>query len=211
MSASNEVMESYGLPSMFPLIGGHEGAGVVAEVGEGVTSFEPGDHVVIVLRRGLWPLPLVQFRHGVHLRYGRAGHDSRYADGWHLPPSHHRRSAASVTCRRSVHSPNTLWCRRIRSSRSHRICRCFRWRCCPAGSRRATARRRTAPTSRAATPLSSSVSAASAPALSREHASTVRHRSSPSTRWSSSRSPRWDSVPRTASRRPRKPPTLCAI
>ena len=46
MSASNEVMQSYGLPSMFPLIGGHEGSGVVLEVGDGVTEFAPGDHVV---------------------------------------------------------------------------------------------------------------------------------------------------------------------
>jgi NDMA-dependent alcohol dehydrogenase len=46
MSASNEVMEAYGLPSMFPMIGGHEGSGVVVEVGEGVTQFAPGDHVV---------------------------------------------------------------------------------------------------------------------------------------------------------------------
>ena len=46
MSASNEVMKAYGLPSMFPMIGGHEGAGVVLEVGEGVTQFAPGDHVV---------------------------------------------------------------------------------------------------------------------------------------------------------------------
>jgi len=46
MSASNEVMQAYGLPSMFPLIGGHEGAGVVLEIGQGVTDFAPGDHVV---------------------------------------------------------------------------------------------------------------------------------------------------------------------
>jgi NDMA-dependent alcohol dehydrogenase len=46
MSASNEVMEAYGLPSMFPMIGGHEGSGVVLEVGDGVTEFAPGDHVV---------------------------------------------------------------------------------------------------------------------------------------------------------------------
>jgi Zn-dependent alcohol dehydrogenase len=46
MSASNEVMQAFGLPSMFPLIGGHEGSGVVVEVGEGVTEFAPGDHVV---------------------------------------------------------------------------------------------------------------------------------------------------------------------
>ena len=31
---------------MFPMIGGHEGSGVVLEVGDGVTEFAPGDHVV---------------------------------------------------------------------------------------------------------------------------------------------------------------------
>ena len=31
---------------MFPAILGHEGAGVVREVGLGVTSLEPGDHVI---------------------------------------------------------------------------------------------------------------------------------------------------------------------
>ena len=41
-----KVMEAFGLPSMFPMIGGHEGSGVVVEVGEGVTEFAPGDHVV---------------------------------------------------------------------------------------------------------------------------------------------------------------------
>jgi NDMA-dependent alcohol dehydrogenase len=46
MSASNEVMQSFGLPSMFPMIGGHEGSAVVVDVGEGVTQFAPGDHVV---------------------------------------------------------------------------------------------------------------------------------------------------------------------
>jgi NDMA-dependent alcohol dehydrogenase len=46
MSASNEVMRSFGLPSMFPMIGGHEGSAVVVEVGDGVTEFAPGDHVV---------------------------------------------------------------------------------------------------------------------------------------------------------------------
>ncbi len=37
---------SPGMPAMSPTIGGHEGSGVVVEVGEGVTRFEPGDHVV---------------------------------------------------------------------------------------------------------------------------------------------------------------------
>jgi len=31
---------------LFPAILGHEGAGVVVEVGEGVTSVAPGDHVI---------------------------------------------------------------------------------------------------------------------------------------------------------------------
>ena len=34
------------LPVITPLIGGHEGAGIVMEVGPGVTSVAPGDHVV---------------------------------------------------------------------------------------------------------------------------------------------------------------------
>ena len=32
---------------MFPTIGGHEGSGIVREVGDGVTDFAPGDHVVM--------------------------------------------------------------------------------------------------------------------------------------------------------------------
>jgi S-(hydroxymethyl)glutathione dehydrogenase/alcohol dehydrogenase len=31
----------------FPIVGGHEGAGEVMEVGEGVTTLKPGDHVVL--------------------------------------------------------------------------------------------------------------------------------------------------------------------
>jgi NDMA-dependent alcohol dehydrogenase len=47
MSAPNDVMRSLGLPTMFPMIGGHEGAGTVRQVGEGVTEFAVGDHVVM--------------------------------------------------------------------------------------------------------------------------------------------------------------------
>jgi len=41
-----EAVRSLGLPAMSPTIGGHEGSGVVLEVGEGVTRLAPGDHVV---------------------------------------------------------------------------------------------------------------------------------------------------------------------
>ncbi|HUO39244.1 MAG TPA: Zn-dependent alcohol dehydrogenase [Mycobacterium sp.] len=47
MSAPNDVLAALGLPPLFPLIGGHEGSGIVVEVGEGVSDFVPGDHVVM--------------------------------------------------------------------------------------------------------------------------------------------------------------------
>ena len=40
-----EMLEAAGMPPFFPIIGGHEGSGVVVEVGPGVTSVAPGDHV----------------------------------------------------------------------------------------------------------------------------------------------------------------------
>jgi NDMA-dependent alcohol dehydrogenase len=47
MAAPNEMLRKLGLPTMFPTIGGHEGSGIVREVGDGVTDFAPGDHVVM--------------------------------------------------------------------------------------------------------------------------------------------------------------------
>ncbi|MGV0852969.1 NDMA-dependent alcohol dehydrogenase [Mycolicibacterium phlei] len=44
-----EMMRAAGVdvPEWFPMLGGHEGSGVVEEVGPGVTSLKPGDHVAI--------------------------------------------------------------------------------------------------------------------------------------------------------------------
>jgi NDMA-dependent alcohol dehydrogenase len=45
MGSSEADRQAAGLPPLFPVIGGHEGGGVVLEVGPGVQTLEPGDHV----------------------------------------------------------------------------------------------------------------------------------------------------------------------
>jgi S-(hydroxymethyl)glutathione dehydrogenase/alcohol dehydrogenase len=45
MVPPEEAWAMMGIESMWPAIGGHEGAGVIAEVGPGVTSVTVGDHV----------------------------------------------------------------------------------------------------------------------------------------------------------------------
>ena len=44
-----EMMRAAGVPvpEWFPMLGGHEGSGVVEEVGPGVTALKPGDHVAV--------------------------------------------------------------------------------------------------------------------------------------------------------------------
>jgi S-(hydroxymethyl)glutathione dehydrogenase/alcohol dehydrogenase len=42
---SKETLNRHGVDDFFPVVGGHEGAGIIAEVGPGVTSVRPGDHV----------------------------------------------------------------------------------------------------------------------------------------------------------------------
>jgi len=46
MCHSDEHLVTGDLAAWLPIIGGHEGAGVVEEVGPGVTALAPGDHVV---------------------------------------------------------------------------------------------------------------------------------------------------------------------
>jgi S-(hydroxymethyl)glutathione dehydrogenase/alcohol dehydrogenase len=41
----DEALQAMGIDSFWPCVGGHEGAGIVVDVGPGVTSVQPGDHV----------------------------------------------------------------------------------------------------------------------------------------------------------------------
>ncbi len=43
---SDEHLRHGDIVPRFPLVGGHEGAGIIEEVGEGVTRLKPGDHVI---------------------------------------------------------------------------------------------------------------------------------------------------------------------
>src|SRR6478735_5075794 len=45
MVPPREAWEFMGIEDFYPIIGGHEGAGIVLEVGDGVTTLKPGDHV----------------------------------------------------------------------------------------------------------------------------------------------------------------------
>ena len=47
ISAPPEVLELMGVKSMFPVVGGHEGSGIVTEVGPNVTQVTEGDHVAV--------------------------------------------------------------------------------------------------------------------------------------------------------------------
>ncbi len=43
---SDEHLRTGDLPARYPIVGGHEGAGIIEQVGPGVTRVKPGDHVV---------------------------------------------------------------------------------------------------------------------------------------------------------------------
>src|SRR6201986_630731 len=43
---SDDHLRTGDIPVRYPIVGGHEGAGIVEEVGTGVTRLKPGDHVI---------------------------------------------------------------------------------------------------------------------------------------------------------------------
>jgi alcohol dehydrogenase (nicotinoprotein) len=43
---SDQHVQTGDIEPRFPIVGGHEGSGVIEQVGPGVTRVQPGDHVV---------------------------------------------------------------------------------------------------------------------------------------------------------------------
>jgi Zn-dependent alcohol dehydrogenase len=69
---SDEHLQTGDIPVRYPIVGGHEGAGIVEEVGTGVTRLKPGDHVVCSFSRSAGHCRFCSPRHDQHVRPGRA-------------------------------------------------------------------------------------------------------------------------------------------
>ena len=97
------------VPEAFPFLGGHEGAGVVAEVGPGVRSVAAGRPRRDVLHPGLRSVPVLRFGHDVSVRSRRG--PVRQGDG-------DRRHRATPRRRRGVDGDGSArHVRRIRRGR----------------------------------------------------------------------------------------------
>ena len=200
---SDEHLVTGDLPFELPIIGGHEGAGVVEEVGDNVSWLAPGDHVVFGFIPSCGRCPSCSTGHQNLCDLG-AAHGRRHADRRrHRPPPRpgqgprpdvparhvrppHRRQRGQLHQDRQGHPARPGVPARLR--RRHRL---------GLGRLRRRGRRR-------ATSSPSSASAASAPTPSRAPSSPAPSRSGPSTRWRTSGRRRWSSAPRTPRRRWRR-------
>ena len=97
-------------PIALPALGGHEGAGVVTKVGNGVTHVQEGDHVILAFipSCGHCQPCLKGFRslcdRGAALLGGKAiadGTSRVHAGGREVSPSPRRSGATTLTCRES--------------------------------------------------------------------------------------------------------------
>ena len=104
----------------FPLVGGHEGAGIVEAVGAGVTRVAPGDHVVTSY------IPACG-----KCRYCSTGHQNLCDRGLYAGVGclqdetfrFHGTARTTAGSARSARSPTTQWCRSTRACASTRTSR----------------------------------------------------------------------------------------
>ena len=118
---------------MFPAILGHEGAGIVREVGAGVTTLKAGDHVI-----PLYTPECRQCKTCLSQRSNLCTVDPRHAGQG--PDAGRHQSASAATATRC----STTWA--ARPSRTSRCCRKSRWPKCA----------RTRPSTRSATSAAAS-------------------------------------------------------
>lgn len=124
----------------FPIIGGHEGAGIIEDVGPGVTKVQPGDHVVCSFIPNCGTC-----RYCSTGRQNLCDMGATILDG-HMPDGTFRFHAAwartSARCACSARSPSAPPSRSTRSSRSTTGCRwrppCSSAAGCPPGGPRPT-------------------------------------------------------------------------
>ena len=79
LSAKNGVFGTEG----FPFLLGHEGAGIVEQVGEGVTNVAPGDHVILAWRAPCGAVPFLPGRSTPSLRRQPQRREAHAHDGRH--------------------------------------------------------------------------------------------------------------------------------
>ena len=118
---SDEHLRHSNAGGRYPIVGGHEGSGVVLAVGPGVRRVAPGDHVVASFLPACGTLPVVRVGPVQPVRPGRH-HRHRPAAHRHLAVPAGRRAAGRVLHGRRVR-PALAAQRGLAASGSTRGCR----------------------------------------------------------------------------------------
>jgi NDMA-dependent alcohol dehydrogenase len=98
MCHSDEHMRTGDLGGMYPVIGGHEGAGVVEEIGPGVEGLSPGDHVVFGFVPACGKCPSCARGHSNLCDVGAQLMMGAQADGTHRHHSSSGEDLATMVC-----------------------------------------------------------------------------------------------------------------
>ena len=136
----------------WPMVLGHEGAGVVAEVGDGVEHVVPGDHVAFSFVPACGSLPRVPRRAAEPVRAGGRRGLRGHAARRHEPPVAARRHRAAARPDDRLFRRRDRGRGRLRGADRRAGCRCGRRRCSAAASSPGPAPCGTSRASRRATP-----------------------------------------------------------